>query len=183
MRSNYTDKEIVEGIRNDENGALEFLYKENFHAIAYFIYNNNGNEQDAKDICQEAVILFYEKIKGNALELNCSIKTYLYAVCRRLWLKRLYYKSKFTSKPDNFDELFSAEEEGEAEDKEKDFARMEESMNGLGEPCRTILEDYYVNKLSMTEICEKFGYTNADNAKNQKYKCLIRLKKMFFSVE
>ena len=108
MRSNYTDKEIVEGIRNDENGALEFLYKENFHAIAYFIYNNNGNEQDAKDICQEAVILFYEKIKGNALELNCSIKTYLYAVCRRLWLKRLYYKSKFTSKPDNFDELFVA---------------------------------------------------------------------------
>ena len=60
---------------------------------------------------------------------------------------------------------------------------MEVSMNGLGEPCRTILEDYYVNKLSMMEICEKFGYTNADNAKNQKYKCLMRLKKMFFSAE
>ena len=183
MRSNYTDKEIVEGIRNDESGALEFLYKENFHAIAYFIYNNNGTEQDAKDICQESVILFYEKIRGNTLELNCSIKTYLYSVCRRLWLKKLYYKSKFTNKPDNFDDLFSAEEHSEAEEKEKDFARMEESMSGLGEPCRTILEDYYVNKLSMTEICEKFGYTNADNAKNQKYKCLMRLKKIFFSGE
>jgi hypothetical protein len=33
---------------------------------------------------------------------------------------------------------------------------------------------------SMEEITEKFGYTNADNAKNQKYKCLKRLKKVFF---
>jgi RNA polymerase sigma factor (sigma-70 family) len=182
MRSNYTDKEVIEGIRNDDKGVLEFLYKENFHAVAYFIYNNNGSEQDAKDICQEAVILLYEKIRGGALELNCSVKTYLYSVCRRLWLKRLYYKSKYTGKIDEFENVFSAEEQSDAEEKEKDFAKMEESMNGLGEPCRTILEDYYVNKLSMTDICEKFGYTNADNAKNQKYKCLMRLKKIFFSV-
>jgi len=33
----------------------------------------------------------------------------------------------------------------------------------------------------MQEICERFGYTNADNAKNQKYKCLMRLRKLFFA--
>ena len=33
---------------------------------------------------------------------------------------------------------------------------------------------------SMSEIAGSFGYTNADNAKNQKYKCLMRLKKLFF---
>jgi hypothetical protein len=32
----------------------------------------------------------------------------------------------------------------------------------------------------MPEITEKFGYTNVDSAKNQKYKCLMRLKKLFF---
>jgi len=31
----------------------------------------------------------------------------------------------------------------------------------------------------MVEIAGDFGYTNADNAKNQKYKCLMRLKKIF----
>jgi len=31
----------------------------------------------------------------------------------------------------------------------------------------------------MVEIAAGFGYTNADNAKNQKYKCLMRLKKLF----
>jgi hypothetical protein len=33
----------------------------------------------------------------------------------------------------------------------------------------------------MPEIAEFFGYTNADNAKTQKYKCLVRLKKLFFA--
>jgi len=31
----------------------------------------------------------------------------------------------------------------------------------------------------MIEIAADFGYTNSDNAKNQKYKCLMRLKKIF----
>jgi hypothetical protein len=33
----------------------------------------------------------------------------------------------------------------------------------------------------MQEIALSFGYTNAENAKNQKYKCLMRLKKIFFT--
>jgi hypothetical protein len=39
-----------------------------------------------------------------------------------------------------------------------------------------------MEKKSMTDIAGSFGYTNADNAKNQKYKCLMRLKKLFFTV-
>jgi hypothetical protein len=33
----------------------------------------------------------------------------------------------------------------------------------------------------MQEIATDFKYTNADNAKTQKYKCLVRLKKIFFA--
>jgi hypothetical protein len=58
---------------------------------------------------------------------------------------------------------------------------MEKSMNNLGEPCKSLLEAYYLQKRNMTEIAGSFGYTNADNAKNQKYKCLVRLKKLFFA--
>jgi predicted DNA-binding protein YlxM (UPF0122 family) len=54
------------------------------------------------------------------------------------------------------------------------------ALEGLGEPCKSIIEDFYIADLSMEEISVKFNYTNADNAKNQKYKCLQRLKKLFF---
>jgi DNA-directed RNA polymerase specialized sigma24 family protein len=58
---------------------------------------------------------------------------------------------------------------------------MERALNSLGEPCKSLLESFYIEKKSMDEIASLFGYTNADNAKNQKYKCLMRLKKLFFS--
>jgi len=56
---------------------------------------------------------------------------------------------------------------------------MEKSLKNLGEPCKSLLEAYYHQKKNMVEIAASFGYTNADNAKNQKYKCLMRLKKLF----
>jgi hypothetical protein len=58
---------------------------------------------------------------------------------------------------------------------------MEHAMRNLGEPCKSLLEAFYIQKKPMLEIADDFGYTNADNAKNQKYKCLMRLKKLFFA--
>ena len=79
-------------------------------------------------------------------------------------------------------EIVPVEEEVEEhEQKDIQFKAMEKSMLNLGEPCKSLLEAYYLQKRNMTEIAGSFGYTNADNAKNQKYKCLIRLKKLFFA--
>jgi hypothetical protein len=72
----------------------------------------------------------------------------------------------------------------EMEDHEKrntEFAMMEKAMGSLGEPCKSLLEAFYMQKKNMQEIAAGFGYTNAENAKTQKYKCLMRLKKLFFS--
>jgi RNA polymerase sigma factor (sigma-70 family) len=60
---------------------------------------------------------------------------------------------------------------------DKNMVCIEQALEKLGEPCKTILTDYYFRKLSMQDIAEKMNYTNADNAKNQKYKCFNRLKK------
>ena len=69
----------------------------------------------------------------------------------------------------------------EHEKRNTEFNMMEKAMSGLGEPCKSLLEAFYMEKRSMQEIAASFGYTNAENAKNQKYKCLVRLKKLFFS--
>ena len=74
--------------------------------------------------------------------------------------------------------------EDEVEENERinnEFQAMEKAISSLGEPCKSLLEAYYLEKKNMQEISQSFGYTNADNAKNQKYKCLMRLKKIFFA--
>jgi RNA polymerase sigma factor (sigma-70 family) len=177
----FNDDVILEGIRKNDNSVLRVLYKRHYPMIVNLVCTNSGTEQEAKDVFQEAMIAFYERVGDPAFSLTCKIKTYLYAVCRRLWLKRLSEKKR-TSVPIAEVESFAGIEEEmvSIEAGELQMKRMEDALGSLGEPCRAIIEDFYMRDLSMEMISEKFGYTNADNAKNQKYKCLQRLKKLFF---
>ncbi|MES3019186.1 MAG: sigma-70 family RNA polymerase sigma factor, partial [Bacteroidota bacterium] len=130
---------------------------------------------------QESVIVLYNKVKSGNFELNSKLKTFLYSVCRRLWLKRLNAQSRNVRNIEDFSDIIPVEDDMEKhEEKDRQFAMMEHALKQLGEPCKTIIEDYYLQNRSMQEISEKFGYTNSDNAKTQKYKCLQRLKKIFF---
>ncbi|MGB4776429.1 MAG: sigma-70 family RNA polymerase sigma factor [Daejeonella sp.] len=176
-----TDSEVILGILNDSKDILNRLYKSYFPVILQLVLTNNGNEDDAKDIFQESVIVLYNKVKSGNFELSCKLKTFIYSVSRRLWLKRLNQQSKNAGRITDFSEFLLVEEDiDQHEEKDQQFKQMEHSLTLLGEPCKTIIEDYYMQNKSMQEICEKFGYTNADNAKTQKYKCLQRLKKLFF---
>ena len=151
--------------------------------VQSLILNNSGYADDARDIFQEAMIVLYQKARSGSFELNSQLKTYLYSVCRRLWLKRLNQMQRISPEVDNLEETVPVEEELERhEQRNRDFLVMEQAMNNLGEPCKSLLEAYYMGKKSMVEIAGDFGYTNADNAKNQKYKCLMRLKKIFTQI-
>lgn len=150
--------------------------------ILNMVCSNSGTEQEAKDIYQDAVIAFYEKVQHPEFVLTCKIKTYLFAVSRRLWLKRLGEKKRYHGRIEESETFLEIDEEMvDIEGKEETFDRMAKALDGLGEPCRSIIEDFYFNGQTMETIRDKFGYTNADNAKNQKYKCLQRLKKLFFA--
>lgn len=178
----FTDSQFIDGLRSGNNEILNALYKKYYTIVLKFIVNNNGSEQAAQDIYQETVIVLYENAQKPGFELNCQLQTYIYSVAKRLWLKQLKKNGKtFLFKEEEENEVVDvANDVSRHEEKEKDIEKMNKSLQELGEPCSTLMKDFYVFKLNMDEIAEKFGYTNADNAKNQKYKCLQRLKKYFF---
>ncbi len=173
---------LLRGLADNDTKAIETIYKDNFKMVQAFILNNSGSYDDARDIFQEAMITLYEKAKSDSFVLTSQIKTYIYSVCRRLWLKRLQQMGRYVAQTEILDETVAVEDDIAIHDKRNaDFAIMDRAMNSLGEPCKSLLESYYIQKKGMQEIAADFGYTNADNAKNQKYKCLMRLKKLFFS--
>ena len=182
VRTETNEQKLLEGLAHNDRKAIEAIYKQHFNMVQSLILNNNGFPDDARDIFQEAMIVLYEKARSGSFELNSQLKTYLYSVCRRLWLKRLNQQQRFSPEVDNLEETVPVEEDVERhEQRNKDFLVMEKSLKNLGEPCKSLLEAYYLQKKSMVDIAADFGYTNADNAKNQKYKCLMRLKKLFFA--
>jgi RNA polymerase sigma factor (sigma-70 family) len=176
-----TDSEVILGILNNSESVLKRMYVTYFPMILQLIINNNGTADDAKDIYQEAVIILYNKIKAGDFELSSKLKTFIYSICRRLWLKRLSHMSRFGGDISDFQDYTPVDDEVDKHSEmDLQFDKMASALQLLGEPCKTIIEDFYIHNLSMQDICERFGYTNADNAKTQKYKCLQRLKKLFF---
>jgi RNA polymerase sigma factor (sigma-70 family) len=176
-----SEEEIILALRSKDERVLKTVYRQHYPQIANMVINNGGSVQEAKDIYQETIIIFYEKLQDEAFELTCRINTFLYSVSKRLWLKQLQFKNRFTDKFHEAGEEVALDWK-EVGSNEEQYQAMHHALESIGEPCRTILKDFYMQSSSMEEITEKFGYTNSDNAKTQKYKCLKRLKKIFFTL-
>lgn len=176
------DLELLRGIAAENSNSIEQMYRQHYTMIQSLVLANGGSRDDAADLFQETVIVLYEKIKAGNFELQCLLKTFLYSVARRLWLKKLQQQQRYTPQVEGIEDIVAVENEVENHLKlQNDFTIMESAMNKVGEPCKSLLEAYYLKKKQMSVIAQEFGYTNADNAKTQKYKCLVRLKKLFFA--
>lgn len=182
MNQDFKEQELLKGLAVSDKKAIETIYQENYNMVQSLIINNNGTIHEAKDVFQEAMIVLFEKARSGNFELSCQIKTYVYSVCRRLWLKRLKQLNSISIDIETTAELVQVEDDMEEHDKkDEEFAVLEKAVSNLGEPCKSLIEAFYIQKRNMQDIASEFGYTNADNAKNQKYKCLMRLKKLFFA--
>lgn len=182
MNNISQEKSLLDGLAKEDKVSIEQIYRDNYTMVQSLILNNNGSTDDAADIFQEAMIVLFEKSRSQDFELNCQLKTYLYSVCRRLWLKKLQQMQRFGRQAEELEDVIPVEDDLEMHEKRQlDFNIMENAMSKIGEPCKSLLEAYYIQKKQMLQIATEFGYTNADNAKTQKYKCLVRLKKLFFA--
>lgn len=181
-KATFTDTEFIEGLKTGNEATLNALYKKYYNIVLKIVVNNSGSSEAAQDIYQETIIVLFENAQKPGFSLNCQLQTFIYSIAKRLWLKQLRNNSNLTKLADgDEDEIVDVSEEiNEHLQKEEALLRMSRSLDELGEPCKTIINDFYIHHLSMEEISEKFGYTNSDNAKTQKYKCLQRLKKHFF---
>ena len=162
------DREILDKIAKGDESALKYLYKKYYRMMTKLVISNNGSEDEAKDIYQDALIVFWQKVIGGQLILTSRISTYLYSVCLNLWRKELDRKNRL-----------SHEEKDEVQyidnDKEEREKIIHECISELGDTCKRILTYYYFEKMSMQDIAEKLDFANTDTAKTKKYKCKKRL--------
>ena len=79
----------MEGIRHSRRETLEYMYNE-YYPMAYkMVITNQGNKEDARDLFQEGMIVLIEKAQNPDFYLTSKMGTFLYSVCRRLWLNRI----------------------------------------------------------------------------------------------
>lgn len=162
------DSEVLERIARGDEKALDFLYKKHYRMMINMVMTHGGSEQEAKDVFQDALIVFWQKAASGNLVLTSKVSTFLYSVCQNLWRKEFVRKSKLVHEAKDSEEYMG-------EDSKERVQIIRNCVAELGSTCRQVLTYYYFDGLSMELIAEKLGFANTDTAKTKKYKCKKKL--------
>lgn len=170
----YSDEQILKGILRHDNLILQYIYKQYYYSINYFIKKNQGSEDDASDIFQEAIIIIYRKIKENDLVFDrSSFKAYLFSVCRLLWLKQLekrrVEKEKLNDSLPYQDDLYD-DSLNEIVIKNERYGLYQRHFAELSTDCQKLLQLFF-EKVQLKDIATIMGYKSEKYAKKRKFKC------------
>jgi RNA polymerase sigma factor (sigma-70 family) len=175
MKDLPPDQELLQGLRSGRQEAFRRLYQQHYPMVRYLVIQNSGSATEADDVFQDGLMVLIQKLAQGDFQLTATLKTFMYSVCRNIWLKRLRAKGK--TKLIDFENPIEVAEEPE-ESNEPLLKQLQLCLESIGDSCGKVLERFYFLKMSMEEIATELGYTNADTVKTQKYKCILRLKKL-----
>ena len=180
MLGKLPDSKIIKKLESNDNQAnnaiLKHLYKRFYPMAVSVVMQYNGNENEAEDVFQEALIALYENVKAKKFRGDSSINTYLYATIRNIWFSKLKKSKRIIDQ-----ELNEGISEGSPinfDDNDDTVCVINKLLDEVGESCREILKAYYYENCSMRAIKERMGFMNEQSAKTQKYKCLQKLIKL-----
>src|SRR5688500_3327538 len=143
------------------------LYKKTFPAIAKYVSKRSGTIEEAKDIFQDAVIIYYEKLLSRDFSVSTSEKGYIMGISKYLWQKKFRDRTRSVIFDDSLvDDLIDNSEELYCD------SRIMEFLETAGKRCLEMLKSFYYDKLSMEELAATFKFGSVRSATVQKYKCL-----------
>lgn len=182
--TNLSDGDLLELLRGSDplqrDKALAEVYRRSYSMIERMITSNSGSVADAEDIFHDGLISFYKQAL-NGLTLTCAIKTYLFSICRNLWLKRLRKSGRSDRLEDQHNEIVELDNDPE------EFLIIDEcaalvsaQLKLIGEDCRKIIVYSYFDQFKADEIAQLMDYATPQVARNKKSSCLKRFREQVF---
>ncbi len=176
MQKEIIESCLIEGIRGRDNTCFEYLYKKSYPLVVRFVKQSGGTMEDVKDLLQDSMIITYENMVAEKFRGDSGIMTYLHSICQNRW--HTYTRRKKNVLIDNYSDFVNLVYEDSTEEELSERAKYAETLlSSTTDRCKEILTAYYYDNLSMEQVAGRLGYTNADNAKNQKAKCMDKLRR------
>ncbi len=166
----YSTVEIVKGLARRKSGVIRYIYRTCYQDVRKLVLTNGGNEHDSEDLFQEGLIKVYQKINGQGLELKCKFGTYLYSVCRFLWLQELEKRNKSVREDLALEDIIDDRAANERISENAKLKLYELHFKQLSKECQKVLNMYF-RDASMEEICVAMDYKSVQTAKDKKYRC------------
>lgn len=165
------ESDILHGIRDHDTPVLEYIYRVHFPIIESYVLHNSGDREQAKDLFQEGMIVVYRNVRDGRLELNCKFGTYLFAVCKNIWVQE---RKKYRLRAELMRQhSLEVRDPGPEEDpllKKHTKDLFDRHFNELSKDCQRILYMYF-NGYAVEEIRDAMKYKDTHHAADRKYRC------------
>ena len=160
---------LIRATAADREQLFIALYKSAFPSVARYISKMGGSFDEAKDVFQDALVIYYEKAANGAASIETNEKAYLLGISKHLWLRR--FKDNMLHSPiDGIDLEAAADEEDYSENKLKHY------LATAGKKCMDLLRSFYYDNVPLADAATLFGFSGVRSATVQKYKCLEKVR-------
>lgn len=173
-----SNTDIIIDLKGESNYAFGALYKNYFRTINHFVTNNSGSNSDAEDVFQDTMLVLIQKLRQDDFQLTASIKTYIMAIAKNLWIKKLrngYRETEFTNFHDN---KFYEEITLSIEHEKTYWDKLQFYMTKITDHCSRLMHDMFFKNKPIEQIQKEHGYSSKHNAQNQKHKCVEQIRKV-----
>lgn len=169
----FSDEDIVNGLKKRDNDTLQYIYKNHYDPVRQLINNNSGSDDDAEDAFQEALIVIFKRLRDDEqFALTSAFGTYIYSVCRLIWLKKLRDQRKMdvTELNREMEEYIEFEEPPPVQDKDLRMAIYQRNLTLIPEDCQNILIMTAQN-IKSKDIADKLGFRSESYVRKRRHFC------------
>ncbi|MCS3796970.1 RNA polymerase sigma factor [Niastella sp. OAS944] len=161
----------IEDVAAERKLLFMHLYQQAFPLVAKYVHAMGGSFEEAKDVFQDALVIYYEKLTTAGVTLKYSERSYILGIAKHCWAKKNKLNNRYTSLPDSIQSIAIEGNAGQSS-----AEKLLQLLHTSGQKCMELLRAFYYDKLPMHKIAARFRFSSERSATVQKYKCLEKVR-------
>ena len=170
-RTIFSDQEIIDRVRQNDRTVLGEIFLKYEKPVCTYVKRHGGNADDAEDILQETIIVFWQKAVNPDFELSAKLSTFLVAVAKNKWMAEMRKKNRQSDNIERQELTDQGPSSLEIIMENEKINLIDQALSKLNKTCRDILMMYYFEERSMKNIAELLNFAGASVVKAKKYQC------------
>jgi len=168
------DHRLIEGLKTGNNTIIDDIYARYFPIVKALVLKHSGTADQAQDLFQDTLTAIFYNTQKPHFDLSCSFKTYLYSVCRNLWLKHLRQQNMPFVSIQEDTLVVNPDEIAETCQQFDQYQLFRACLKKMDQQCQKVLKLFMQGK-SMKTIAHTMGYGSAGYARKRKTLCKKKL--------
>jgi len=167
----------LNALLNDDSMVIEEIYRNNFPNVLRFVFQNKGQQADAKDIFQKVLLQLTVRYRREPFEINKSFDAYIFTACKNLWRRELSKSTREVTNENIFEQRSEARELALSTLEQERWEFFQEKLELISDNCKEILKRFF-KKIPYSKIAEELGYNNEGVVRQRVFKCKTKLTEM-----